>query len=75
MELYVLLQYIAVAVFIIGGVESLLFSIRVFRKSGGFDNYQIAHLKASIFGFLRFIPHVILALLFFGLSDYFEVNN
>ena len=75
MEVHLFFQYIGVAIFIIGCAESLLFSIRVFRKSGGFDNYQISHLKASIFGFLRFIPYLILVLIFFGISEYFEIKK
>ena len=75
MELYLFLQYVAIAVLVIGGLDSIRIGYKVLFKYGAFENFIFSHIMGTIFAGLRILPYVIvvLALLFF--SDYFKVQK
>jgi uncharacterized membrane protein len=75
MELHLVLQNVGVVVFLIGIFHVILVSVSIFRKSGGFDNYQISRIKASIVGFLIFIPYIVIVMILFAPGDYLRLQK
>ena len=56
-------------VFWIGLADSFRCHFVRFKKSGGFDNFILAHILGSLVGALRFIPYAIILVLLSILSQ------
>lgn len=59
----------AVLIFLIGVFDCFRIYLRVFRRSGGFENFLFSHVSATMIGFLRIIPYALAAALILVVSN------